>query len=101
MRGCCNQVDRLINLKRLPQQINFAFQKAITGKPGPVYLDCPGDMLYQKIDENLGDWSFAGRPTRDGRPRGDPRQVEALIAALAEAKKPLIVSGSGVIWSRA
>jgi thiamine pyrophosphate-dependent acetolactate synthase large subunit-like protein len=101
MRGCCKYVDRLMNLKRIPQQINFALQKAISGKPGPVYLDCPGDMLYQKIDENLVDWSFAGRPILDSRPMGDPRQVDALIGALAEAKNPLIVSGSGVIWSRA
>ncbi|WP_158925086.1 thiamine pyrophosphate-binding protein [Acidisphaera sp. S103] len=101
MRGCCKHVDRLINLKRIPQQINFALQKAITGKPGPVYLDCPGDMLYQKIDENLVDWSFAGRPILDSRPLGDPRQIDALLGALAEAKNPVIVSGSGVIWSRA
>ncbi|HBK05438.1 MAG TPA: hypothetical protein DDZ81_06180 [Acetobacteraceae bacterium] len=101
MRGCCKYVDRLINLKRIPQQINFALQKAISGKPGPVYIDCPGDMLYQKIDENLVDWSFAGRPMLESRPLGDPRQVDALIGALAEAKNPLIVSGSGVIWSRA
>jgi thiamine pyrophosphate-dependent acetolactate synthase large subunit-like protein len=101
MRGCCKYVDRLVNLKRIPQQINFALQKAILGKPGPVYVDCPGDMLYQKIDENLVDWSFAGRPILDSRPMGDPRQVDALIGALAEAKNPVIVSGSGVIWSRA
>ena len=37
----------------------------------------------------------------DSRPLGDPRQVDALVDALAEAKQPLIVSGSGVIWSRA
>ncbi|HVZ07106.1 thiamine pyrophosphate-binding protein [Rhodopila sp.] len=101
MRGCCKHVDRLINLKRIPQQINFALQRAISGKPGPVYLDCPGDMLYQKIDENLVDWSYAGRPIMDSRPLGDPRQIDALVSALAEAQKPLIVSGSGVIWSRA
>jgi thiamine pyrophosphate-dependent acetolactate synthase large subunit-like protein len=101
MRGCCKYVDRLINLKRIPQQINFALQKAITGKPGPVYIDCPGDMLYQKIDENLIDWSYAGRPLVDSRPLGDPRQVAALVAALQKAERPLIVSGSGVIWSRA
>jgi thiamine pyrophosphate-dependent acetolactate synthase large subunit-like protein len=101
MRGCCKYVDRIVNLKRIPQQINFALQKAIAGKPGPVYLDCPGDMLYQKIDENLVDWSFAGRPMLESRPMGDPRQVDALIGALAEAKNPVIVSGSGVIWSRA
>src|SRR4051794_6524285 len=101
MRGCCKHVDRLVNLKRIPQQISFALQKAMSGKPGPVYVDCPGDMLYQKIDENLVDWSFAGRPLLDSRPMGDPRQVDALIGALAEARQPVIVSGSGVIWSRA
>jgi len=101
MRGCNKHVDRLINLKRIPQQINFALQKSITGKPGPVYVDCPGDMLYQKIDESLVDWSYAGRPIMDSRPLGDPRQVNALVEALSNAKQPLIVSGSGVIWSRA
>ena len=40
-------------------------------------------------------------PIMDSRPLGDPRQVDALVKALAEAKQPLIVSGSGVIWSRA
>ena len=101
MRGCNKHVDRLLNLKRIPQQINFALQKSITGKPGPVYVDCPGDVLYQKIDENQVDWSYAGRPIMDSRPLGDPRQVAALVKALSEAKQPLIVSGTGVIWSRA
>ncbi|MGD0433583.1 MAG: thiamine pyrophosphate-binding protein, partial [Acetobacteraceae bacterium] len=100
-RGCCKYVDRLMNLKRIPQQINFALQKAMSGQPGPVYLDCPGDMLYQKIDENLVDWSYAGRPLIDSRPMGDPRQVAALVSALQKAERPVIVSGSGVIWSRA
>ena len=101
MRGCCKHVDRIINLKRIPQQVNFALQQAMAGKPGPVYVDCPGDMLYQKIDENLIDWSYAGRPLVDSRPLGDPRQVAALVSALQKAERPLIVSGSGVIWSRA
>src|SRR5271170_1045630 len=94
MDCCCKHVDRVHNLKRIPQQVNFALQRAMTGKPGPVYVDMPGDILYQKIDENLVDWSFAGRKM-DSRPLGDPRQVGALVKALAEAKQPLIVSGSG------
>jgi thiamine pyrophosphate-dependent acetolactate synthase large subunit-like protein len=89
------------NLKRIPQQVNFAIQTAMSGKPGPVYLDFPGDILYQKIEESEVDWSFAGRPLLDSRPLGDPRQVSALVSALSTAKQPLIVSGSGVIWSRA
>ena len=62
MRGCVKYADRIHNLKRIPQQVNFAFQTSMSGKPGPVYLDFPGDILYQKIDEDAVDWSFAGRP---------------------------------------
>src|SRR5919206_3469186 len=62
MRGVCKYTDRVHNLKRIPQQVNFAFQKSMSGKPGPVYLDFPGDVLYQKVDEAQVDWSFAGRP---------------------------------------
>ena len=49
--GWVKYADRVHNLKRLPQQINFAFQKALNGKPGPVYLDFPGDVLYTTVDE--------------------------------------------------
>jgi thiamine pyrophosphate-dependent acetolactate synthase large subunit-like protein len=101
LRGCTKHVDRILNLKRIPQQVNFAIQTAMSGKPGPVYLDFPGDILYQKIEESEVDWSFAGRPLLDSRPLGDPRQVAALVSALSTAKQPLIVSGSGVLWSRA
>ena len=101
MRGCVKYADRVHNLKRIPQQVNFAFQKSISGKPGPVYLDFPGDVLYQKIDEGLVDWSFAGRSLLDSRPLGNPAQIVKLIDALTNARQPILVSGSGVIWSRA
>ncbi|MBN9562962.1 MAG: thiamine pyrophosphate-binding protein [Alphaproteobacteria bacterium] len=101
MKGCTKFADRVVNLKRIPQQVNNAFQKAMTGKPGPVYLDFPGDILYAKIDESEVDWSFAGRPLLNARPLGEPKQVDALVDALSRAQQPIIVSGSGVIWSQA
>jgi thiamine pyrophosphate-dependent acetolactate synthase large subunit-like protein len=101
MRGCVKWADRVVNLKRIPEQVNAAFQKAMSGKPGPVYLDFPGDILYGKIDESEVDWSLCGRPLLNARPQGDPAQVAALVDALAKAKQPIIVSGSGVIWSQA
>jgi thiamine pyrophosphate-dependent acetolactate synthase large subunit-like protein len=101
MRGCVKWADRVYNLKRIPEQVNNAFQHAMSGKPGPTYLDFPGDLLYSKIEEEQVDWSTSGRPLLNARPLGDPEQVDALILALSKAKKPVIVSGSGVIWSRA
>ncbi len=101
MSGCVKYADRIHNLKRIPQQINFAFQKAMTGKPGPVYLDWPGDVLYAKIPEEQVDWSYAGRPIVGARPYAEPKAINALVDAIAKAERPIIASGGGVIWSRA
>ena len=101
MKPMTKWADRVYNLKRIPEQVNNAFQKAMTGKPGPVYLDFPGDILYAKIPEEQVDWSLSGRPLLASRPMGDPRQIEALVAALEQASAPIILSGSGVIWSQA
>src|SRR6478672_7508582 len=101
LEGCVKYADRLLNIKRIPQQINFAFQTAMLGKPGPVYLDWPGDILYQKVEESQVDWSYAGRPIVGARPYAEPKAINALVDAIASAKKPIIASGGGVIWSRA
>jgi thiamine pyrophosphate-dependent acetolactate synthase large subunit-like protein len=101
MKGCVKWADRVYNLKRIPEQVNNAIQHAMSGKPGPTYLDFPGDILYAKIPEEQVDWSLSGRPVFNARPLGDPEQVDALVLAMAAARRPVIVSGSGVIWSRA
>ncbi|HZK92517.1 MAG TPA: thiamine pyrophosphate-binding protein, partial [Stellaceae bacterium] len=101
MRGCVKYADRIHNAKRIPQQINFAFQKAMTGKPGPVYLDWPGDILYQKVDESEVDWSYAGRKIVGARPYAEPKAINALVDAINSAQRPIIASGGGVIWSQA
>jgi len=101
LEGCVKYADRVHNLKRLPQQINFAFQKALNGKPGPVYLDFPGDALYTTVDEAQVDWSYMGRPIIKARPYAEPKVLNALVDAINKARQPIIVSGSGVLWSQA
>lgn len=101
MRSCTKWADRVHSLKRIPEQVNNAFQHAMSGKPGPVYLDFPGDILYAKLPEEQVDWSLSGRPILNARPQGDPREIERLVEALAKARQPIVLSGSGVIWSRA
>ncbi|MGH7029321.1 MAG: thiamine pyrophosphate-binding protein [Stellaceae bacterium] len=101
LKTCVKYADRVHNLKRIPQQVNFAFQKALNGKPGPVYLDFPGDMLYMTTDEAEVDWSYCGRPIIKARPYAEPKALNALVDAVSQAKQPIIVSGSGVLWSQA
>src|SRR5260370_22515090 len=99
--GCVKYADRVHNLKRVPQQINFAFQKALSGKPGPVYLDFPGDVLYMTVDEAQVDWSYMGRPIIKARPYAEPKALNALVDTINKALQPIIVSGSGVFECRA
>src|SRR5205807_3962494 len=101
MKPCTKWADRVYNLKRIPEQVNNAFQRAMLGKPGPVYLDFPGDILYAKIAQEQVDWSLSGRPLLAARPMGDEAQLEALAQALQAALRPIVVCGSGVLWSQA
>ncbi len=101
MKGCTKWADRVISLKRIPEMVNTAFQKAMGGKPGPVYLDFPADILYDKIPEETVDWSLSGRSLLRPRPMGELARVDQLIDALSKAKQPIILTGSGVIWSQA
>ncbi len=101
MKGCTKWADRVISLKRIPEMVNTAFQKAMGGKPGPVYLDFPADILYDKIPEETVDWSLSGRSLLRPRPMGELARIDQLIDALSKAKQPIILTGSGVIWSQA
>src|SRR5215470_14784158 len=101
LKACVKYADRVHNLKRIPQQVNFAFQKALCGKPGPVYLDLPGDVLYAKVGEAEVDWSYLGRPIVEARPYAEPRAISALVDAIKKARQPIICSGGGVLWSKA
>jgi acetolactate synthase-1/2/3 large subunit len=85
---------------RIPEYISIAFRESLDGKRGPIYLDLPGDILSGKVDEDKINWVEGGYRT-DARPAGDPALVKKAIELLANARKPLIVTGSGVLWANA
>src|SRR5271154_7394438 len=85
---------------RIPEYISIAFREALDGKHGPVYLDLPGDVLTGKVEEASIHW-VEGNSRTDARPAGDPALVRKAIDVLAKARRPLVLTGSGVLWSRA
>jgi thiamine pyrophosphate-dependent acetolactate synthase large subunit-like protein len=93
--------ERVYHTHRVPELVGTAFRNATAGRPGPVFLDLPGDVLYQEVEESEVNFQTAplSRPT--GRPQGDPDLVKAAVRLLAEAKRPLVLTGSGVLWSGA
>ncbi len=101
MRPVTKWAERVYEARRIPELVYKAFKTAASGKPGPVYLDLPGDMLHHQVEENSIVWPEYERGTQFGRPTGDPVMVERTIELLARAKHPLVLFGSGAIFSNA
>jgi acetolactate synthase-1/2/3 large subunit len=99
MRPVTKWAERIYDARRIPDMVATAFRQAMTGRPGPVYLDLPGDVLGEKVDEAAVPWAPAWRPLP--RPLGDPAAVREAVALLARAERPVILGGSGVWWSDA
>ena len=87
-----NQTDRI------PELFHYAFRTAMYGKKGPVLLDIPRDL----IDGQTLDWDVEApatyRPVAD-RTGGDVQAIAQAAALLAQAQRPLILAGGGVVDS--
>ncbi|TAK46305.1 MAG: thiamine pyrophosphate-binding protein [Betaproteobacteria bacterium] len=80
------QIDRV---ERIPEYVSHAFHTAMAGRPGPVLLALPEDMLY-------GEAAVRDAPHyRTVRPGPSPRDLEELERLLAAAVRPLVVAGGG------
>ena len=89
--------ERIYDAKRIPDVVATAFRQATSGRPGPVYIDMPGDILGEKIEEESVRYAQAWKPSP--RALGDTGAVKEAIALLAKAERPLVIAGSGVWWS--
>lgn len=94
--------ERITEVRRIPELMAKAYRTAMSGKPGPVYIDIPGDVVNGEVDENDVVWPDYSRARDVARPGADPAMVERAVALLASARKPVLVYGSGAgIWSDA
>lgn len=84
--------------RRIPEYLSTAFRQALCGRPGPVFLDFPADLLAAEVEEHEVRFPARARP---GRPQGDPQLVDAAAALVAAARRPVVLAGSGVWWSEA
>ncbi len=91
------------SVKALPQLIRSAFRTATTGRPGPVAVIVPHDVMDAEWDENEADVEIDDRYTRAPAYRPIPSREEVREAAelLSGAQRPGIVAGGGVLGSRA
>ncbi len=88
-KGMAKRVERIDDARRIPEYIARAFATAMNGRPGPVVLVLPEDMLVQMVDaaplprvEAVQAWS-------------DPGSLRTLREMLLAAQRPLVVAGGG------
>ena len=87
--------------RRLPELLRRAFRVATSGRPGPVYLEIPEDVMRSSGDsESVQVWS--PDQYRIGKlGAGDPDLVEQAAEMLVGAKRPFLHGGTGVSWGEA
>ncbi len=96
-RPFCKRVYRVDRVQDLPRIMERAFHLSQTGRPGPVLVDVPMDIF--SADLPVG--AFAKCPAPIARPTIDADTVARIVGALAEAERPVLYVGGGVLSGRA
>ena len=79
---------------QIPEYLEKAFQIACGGRPGPVFLDLPEDVLTATTTDP--DFSPALAPPA---PPADAQAISRAARLLCQAKRPALIVGKGVRWS--
>jgi acetolactate synthase I/II/III large subunit len=96
-RPCTKHNYLVRNVADLPRVLHEAFYVAASGRPGPVVVDIPKDVQFAKA-------AYSGpknvqHKTYQPKLKGDLDKIRAAVALMAQAKRPIIYSGGGVINS--
>jgi acetolactate synthase-1/2/3 large subunit len=91
-KGMAKRVERIDDARRIPEYVARAFATAMNGRPGPVVLVLPEDMLTQLMPA----------PVPQVLPRvtaveawSDPGSLRTLRQMLLQAQRPLVIAGGG------
>jgi acetolactate synthase-1/2/3 large subunit len=86
--------------RQIPEYVHEAFHVASTGRPGPVLLDIPQDLSRADIDyaPRTEPVELAGYKPPHG---GNIKQIRIAAKAIANARRPILYSGGGVINANA
>jgi acetolactate synthase-1/2/3 large subunit len=96
-RACTKHNYLVKNIEDLAMVMHEAFHVARSGRPGPVVIDLPKDIL-QAMGTYHAPEDF--KPTRyKPKLKGDPAKIEQAVELIANAKRPLFYCGGGVINS--
>ena len=86
----------VLDPQELPGAVREAFRLASSGRPGPVLVDVPRDVLQAEIE-----WEAGTPPTSLPLRRADPVALRRAAFAISNARRPILYVGGGVVSSGA
>ena len=89
----------VMNAADIPRAIKEAFHIASTGRPGPVLVDIPKDVFLEEAEFEYPD--EVDLPGYNPTLEGHPAQIKRAAKLIAEAQRPVILAGHGIIISQA
>ncbi|MGE5537592.1 MAG: acetolactate synthase 3 large subunit [Gemmatimonas sp.] len=100
-RPCTKHNYLVKNVNDLERVLNEAFYVASSGRPGPVVVDLPKDVLQAKVKyQGLAAKGAAkNHPSYKPVTKGDPAAIAEAVALMSNAKRPIFYTGGGVINS--
>ena len=96
-RPFCKRVYRVDRAEDLPRVLERAFHLCQTGRPGPVLVDIPMDLFSADLPVD----AFSKTPPPIVKTGLDQATAARIVQALAEAKRPVLYAGGGVLSARA
>ena len=96
-RPFCKRVYRVDHAADLPRILERAFHLSQAGRPGPVLVDVPMDVFSADLPAG----AFPRTPSPIARPTLDPAVARRIVDALAQAERPVLYAGGGVLSARA
>ena len=99
--GITKETYTITNPDQISHTIRRAFRVATTGKPGPVHIRLPYDILQgETVDPDLyAQKDFTKYPGH--RPVAETTKIVEALKLLGEAKNPVIIAGQGALYSQA
>ena len=88
---------QVLDPRDIPNMIHEAFYIASTGRPGPVLVDVPQDLSRADIPYDPSEAAKIDLPGYKSFDEGNVKQIRLAAKALANARRPVIYSGGGVI----
>lgn len=88
---------------RMFEFVDRAYKIALSGYPGPVHLSVPVDIMFSSFEEQAGqsERPFNRAPLPPARAWPRPDDLEAILAKVRAARRPILIGGHGVWWSGA